>query len=35
LRLTARQMEIEYVGDAEIDFRIGDFRFDGKPGGKR
>lgn len=35
LRLTARQMEIEYIGDAEIDFRIGDFRFDGKPGGKR
>lgn len=35
LRLTARQMEIEYVGDADEDFRIGDFRFDAKTGGKR
>lgn len=35
LRLTGRQMEIEYVGDADVDFRIGNFRFEVQSGGKR
>lgn len=35
LRITARQLEVEYVGDPDIDFRVGDFRFEVNPGGKR
>ena len=35
LRLTARQMEVEYVVGADQDARIGSFRFDAKSGGKR
>lgn len=35
LRIPARQMEIEYIGDIDIDFRIGDFRFEVQPGGRR
>lgn len=35
LRITARQMEIEYVGEPNIDFRVGDFRFEVQPGGRR
>jgi hypothetical protein len=35
LRATARQMEICYTGEADADFRIGDFRFEVQPGGKR
>lgn len=35
LRITARQMEIEYVGDPDIDFRVGVFRFDAQSGGRR
>jgi len=34
-RLTARQIAVEYVGDPDIDFRIGSFRFDAQQGGKR
>lgn len=34
-RATARQMEIEYIGDADADFRVGNFRFEVQPGGKR
>lgn len=35
LRITARQIEVEWIGDEDIDFRIGDFRFEVQPGGKR
>lgn len=35
VRITARQMEIEYLGEPDEDFRIGSFRFDAKAGGKR
>lgn len=35
MRLTARQIAVEYVGDADVDFRIGSFRFDAQPGGRR
>ena len=35
LRITARQMEVEYIGDPDVDFRIGNFRFETKAGGKR
>lgn len=35
LRITARQMEVEYEGDPNIDFRVGNFRFEVQPGGKR
>ena len=35
LRITARQMEVEYIGDPDIDFRVGDFRFEVQPGGRR
>lgn len=35
LRITARQLEVEYIGDPDIDFRVGDFRFEVQPGGKR
>jgi len=35
LRITARQMEVEYIGDPNIDFRVGDFRFEVQPGGRR
>jgi hypothetical protein len=35
LRITARQMEVEYIGDSDIDFRVGDFRFEVQPGGRR
>lgn len=35
LRLTARQMEIEYIVAPNVDARIGNFRFDARPGGRR
>lgn len=35
LRITARQLEVEYVGMPNIDFRIGNFRFETQPGGRR
>lgn len=35
LRITARQLEVEYEGDPNIDFRVGDFRFEVQQGGKR
>lgn len=35
MRATARQMEIEYVSTPNTDFRIGNFRFEVQPGGKR
>ena len=35
LRITGRQMEVEYIGGIDVDFRIGDFRFDAHTGGKR
>lgn len=35
MRATARQMEIEYVSDPDVDFRIGNFRFEVQPGGRR
>lgn len=35
IRITARQMEVEYEGDPDIDFRVGDFRFEVQSGGKR
>jgi len=35
LRITARQMEIEYIGDPDTDFRIGNFRFEVQSGGLR
>lgn len=35
LRITARQLEVEYEGDPNIDFRIGNFRFEVQAGGRR
>lgn len=35
LRIPARQLEIEYVIQADMDARVGRFRFDARPGGKR
>lgn len=35
LRITARQLEVEYIGDPDVDFRIGDFRFEVQSGGRR
>lgn len=35
LRITARQMEVEYVVAADQDGRVGNFRFDARQGGRR
>lgn len=35
LRITGRQMEVEYEGDPDIDFRVGNFRFEVQAGGRR